>query len=122
MNNDKQIAKGACIRALMAAMDAAERLPEGRLWLGEALCAALDTVSGGAPEYAAFGDIRDDAAWWADIASPIELELYAGAALRRIERTQFAERARKRIFMMLWNGFTKKQQGDFLRSQRGKDA
>lgn len=123
MSNLKQTdpSKMACVRALMAAVDAAERMPHGQLWLGEALCGALDTVGAGAPQYTAFGNTRDDATWWADLASPIELEIYAGAALRRIERVTFAERARKRLFMMLWNSFTKNQQGGFLRSQKGGD-
>lgn len=93
---------GACCRALTAAVDAAERLPDGRRALGEALCGALDTVCAGAPRFDAFGDMRQDAGWWADTATPMELEIYASAALRRIERTHFADRARKRLFWTLW--------------------
>ncbi|WP_420013322.1 hypothetical protein [Tateyamaria sp.] len=61
----------AISRALNAAVSAAERLPDGQWAIGEALCAALDTVGGGAPEYTAFGDMRQDAEWWADLATPI---------------------------------------------------
>ena len=62
----------AISRALNAAVSAAERLPDGQWAIGEALCAALDTVGGGAPEYTAFGDMRQDAEWWADLATPIK--------------------------------------------------
>lgn len=101
-------------RSLSDAIDVAEQMPGGRTVLGEALCAALDTVGGGAPEYAAFGNMRDDARWWADLATPKELEIYAGAALERITRTTFAQRARKRLFMALWRSFTSQEQASFL--------
>lgn len=104
----------ACVRALSAAVDAAERLPDGRRALGEALCGALDTVAGGAPKYDAFGDMREDARWWADCATPVELEIYAAAALRRIERATFADRARKRIFWALWKAMSDKDRAAFL--------
>lgn len=104
----------AIARALSAAVDAAERHPAGRDVLGQMLCGALDTVGGGAPLHTAFGDMRRDAEWWADCATPVELELYAAAALRRIERKTFAERARKRLFMALWRSFTAQQRADFL--------
>lgn len=104
----------ACLRALSAAVDVAERVPDGRRMIGEALCAALETVGGGAPDYSPYRSLREEAEFWADIATPMELEAYAGQALRRIQRTTFAERARKRMFMTLWRSFTPKQQTDFL--------
>lgn len=113
---------GACQRALMAAVTASERLPDGQRMLGEALCAALDTVGGGAPQHDAFTAIRDDAQFWADIATPLELEAYVGAGLRRIGRVTFAEQARKRLFMSLWGTFTAKQRADFLKAMASKEG
>ncbi|BBU58527.1 hypothetical protein KU6B_47920 [Mameliella alba] len=104
----------ACQRALSAAVDAAERLPDGQRALGEALCGALDTVAGGAPRFDAFGNMREDARWWADCATPMELEIYTAAALRRIERATFAHRARKRLFWALWQAMSDKDRTAFL--------
>ena len=81
---------------LNAAIDIAHLSPRGRRALGEALCAALDTVGGGAPRYDAFADMRQDAAFWADVATPMELEIYVAAGLKRIKRATFAPAARKR--------------------------
>lgn len=99
-------------------LEAAQRMPEGRRALGEALCATLDTCAAGAPAYTAFGDIREDANWWADCATPVEVELYLAATLRRVHRLNragMAENARKRVFMELWNAMPEKDQGAFMR-------
>ena len=112
----------ACQRALMAAVTAAERLPDGQRMLGEALCAALDTVGGGAPRHDAFIAVRDEAQFWADIATPMEIEAYVGAGLRRIGRVAFAEKARKRLFMALWGSFTAKQRADFLAAMQAREG
>lgn len=112
----------ACETAIEAALSAAERATDGRRMIGEVLCAALDTVGGGAPEYTAFGNMRDDAQWWADIATPVELEIYAAAALKRIGRATFAPRARKRIFMALWKSFTNEERVNFLKHMSGGNA
>lgn len=90
------------ISNMAQAVGIAEHMPEGRRVLGEALCAAMETVATGGPVPALFNDWREDAEWWADVASPLELEAYAGAALRRIERATFAPSARKRLFLMFW--------------------
>lgn len=104
----------ACLRALRDALDAAERLPDGRRAIGEAMCGLLDTLGAGAPRFDAFGDMREDARWWADTATPMELEIYASAALRRIERAAFAPRARKRILWNLWQVMSDKDRKAFL--------
>lgn len=90
--------------------------------IGEALSAALDTVAGGAPRYDAFGDMRQDAKWWADTATPVELEIYTAAALRRIERVSFAERARKRLFWALWSAMSGKDRAAFLAHAQKEQA
>lgn len=110
---------GACETAIEMALDAAERVTGGRRMIGEALCAALDTVGGGAPQYAAFGNMREDASWWADVATPMEIEIYAAAALKRMKRATFAPRARKRIFMTLWESFTDEERANFLKHVKG---
>ncbi|TNE61394.1 MAG: hypothetical protein EP341_00715 [Sphingomonadales bacterium] len=104
----------ACLRALGAALDASERFPDGRRMLGEALCAVLETVSTGGPRLDTFGNLRDDARFWADVATPMELEAYAAAALQAMRRVQFAPSARKRLFAMLWNTFTDQEREAFL--------
>jgi len=107
----------ALCRAVSAAVGAAERLPEGQRVLGEVLAAALDTVGAGAPSYAAFGDMREDARWWADTATPVEVEIYLSVILRRLHglsRGGLALRARKRVFMALWKTMGDEDQKSFL--------
>lgn len=107
---------------LMAAVDIADRNQGGRRAIGEALCAALDTVAGGAPRYDMFGSIREDAAFWADTATPADLEIYTAAALQRITRVTFAERARKRLFWALWETMPQTAKEGFLgRVQKESD-
>lgn len=106
-------ARDAMFLHLQAAVDIAYQ-SAGRQALGEALCAALDTVAGGAPRFDAFGNMREDAAFWADCATPMELEIYAAAALNRIKRATFAERARKRLFWALWQEMKAEDRAAFL--------
>ena len=119
---DTEITVMAMQRAISDAVAIAGRTPGGAAILGEMLCAGLETVAGGAPQFTAFGDMRRDAEWWADMASPVELELYAGAALKRMERATFAPRARKRIFNVLWSSFTQAERRTFLDKAREKGA
>ena len=111
---DDRAAEVGMKSALRMAVEIASNAPGGRQALGEALCATLETVAGGAPQYDAFGDMRSDAAFWADIATPMELEVYGAAALKRIERATFAPAARKRIFNALWQSFTDEERKRFL--------
>lgn len=112
----------ACQRALGAALTAAQSVPEGRRMLGEALSGMMEIVGAGSPPLDGFAGVRDDARFWADIATPVELEAYVGAGLRRIERATFAEQARKRIFMALWRSFTARQQADFIKAMTAKEG
>ena len=106
---------------LEAAVDIACRNPGGRKAIGEALCAALDTVGGGAPVYGVTGDMREDAALWAELATPLELEAYAAQALHRITRTTFALRARKRLFWQLWESMSTEDRASFLRRAQNEE-
>ncbi len=82
----------------------------------QVMAAAIEDLGGAGrpPVPFLYGDLRKDAEWWADIATPVELELYVAAGLRAITRTAFAERARKRIFVGLWESFTPDFQKSFL--------
>lgn len=109
-----EAARAGMVRALDAAVAAARKFPGGQAALGECLTICLDHVSAGRPEMTAFGDIRDDAQWWADCATPQELEAYAAAALRRIERATFAEAARKRLLVIVWESLDARQRESFV--------
>ncbi|MBU2963348.1 hypothetical protein KO516_21480 [Citreicella sp. C3M06] len=99
---------------LRLAIAEAQKVPNGQSLLGAALCVALDTVAGGAPRYEIFGDMRADAALWVECATPVEVELYGGAALAAIERRPFAPKAKRRIFAMLWQSMTVEEREAFL--------
>lgn len=72
----------------------------------QVMCAELERIGAGMPAPALLDEqIRTDAAWWADTATPMEIEAYGAACLRKIERTAFCEAARKRIFVTLWESF-----------------
>lgn len=89
---------------------------EGRMVAGlsEALCAALETICAGVPDVPFPAAARSDAEFWADCATPVELECYLAAALRRIESTTFAPRARKRLFVALWDSMSEDDRRRFL--------
>jgi len=107
---------------LQAAVDVADTHPGGHRAIGEALCAALDTVGAGAPTYGLMGDLREDARVWAELATPLELEAYAAHALRRMQSATFASRARKRLFWALWEGMSEADRDGFLARVRKEDA
>ena len=121
MTAEEEAMQDAMRRHLLAAVDAVARHPDGQRVLGEALCAGLDTVGAGAPRYEAFGNMRESAAWWADTATPVEIELYLAAALRRVSRVDFADRARKRVFWAMWEAMPEEQRAAFL-SRVERDA
>lgn len=98
-------------RAECLALSIADCEPQDAL---QVMSAAMDDLSVGRPQYAAFGDIRADAAHWADFASPAELECYFAASLRALGRRVLGIRARKRLFMSLWIGFSKAEKTAFL--------
>lgn len=86
-------------RALVAAICRADPADAAQI-----MAAALESLSAGAPAPLPrlFENLREEAAFWADSAHPIELEVYAAAALRRIERRAFCQGARKRLLLALW--------------------
>lgn len=79
------------------------------------MAAALSNLTAGAP-IAAVVDVKEDAQFWADMASPIEIEAYLRACLLRIDRMATAPVERKRMMMALWLSFEPEDQASFLRS------
>lgn len=76
--------------------------------------AALDEMSAGSPPFDPFGNIRDEAAWWADCATPPEVEAYVAAGLRRIERQDFGLAARKRLLVAFYTSLPEADRRAFL--------
>lgn len=81
----------------------------------ELLAGWLEENGAGSPRLDVFGDVREDARFWADQAHPAELEAYVAAGLRRIERTQFAQGARKRLLVALWEAMGERDRRRFIR-------
>ncbi|WP_439137497.1 hypothetical protein [Roseicyclus sp.] len=79
------------------------------------LCGWLEGNGAGQPDPDfVFGQLRRDAAFWADIATPAELEAYVAAGLARIERRNFAAAAQKRLFVAFWECMSDADRRAFL--------
>lgn len=85
------------------------------------MTAAMEDMEIGAPDQA-FGPIKEDADWWADCATPAEIEAYTAAGLRQISRVAFGLAARKRLLVMLWNSLGAADKAAFLARVKGGDA
>lgn len=59
------------------------------------------------------GSARDDARFWAETATPHELEAYALAALHRLDGKPFASRQIKRMVASLWRRMSPAEQSAF---------
>ena len=85
--------------------------PEGAAW------AAYDWLqihAAGTPYVALVeGGCRDDARFWAETATPPELEAYALAALQRLSGAPFATRQIKRFVASLWRQMSPAEQEAF---------
>ncbi len=77
------------------------------------LAAALEDMETDGP-YASFADVRSDAKFWADCASPRELEVYLWAILRVLGHRAFAVTARKRLLVTLWSSLPCDDRAAFL--------
>jgi hypothetical protein len=84
--------------------------------------AVLDEAAAGMPGFDPWGDIRADAAFWADIAHPAELETYANTALRKLGQHSLGKQMRKRLFKDLWRSFSDDQRATFLKRVTGGRA
>ena len=78
------------------------------------LTVALIDLSAGMPSGAIFATVREDARWWAGLATPAELMEVLSAALDNLRSRAMHLEMRKRLFMWLWRSSSPKQQGDFL--------
>lgn len=83
-----------------------------------AICVAfLDGRSAGMPMPDAFGAVREQAAFWAGIADPAEIEAYVAFGLREATqgRHRFALAARKRLLASLWETLPEADRKAFVR-------
>lgn len=84
------------------------------------LAALLDDLGAGSPSVPLLMDrVRDDAQFWAECATPIEVEAYTAAGLQAISRGAFCIAARKRLLIALWNSMTPADKRSFM-SHAGK--
>lgn len=88
-----------------------------------AICAGyLEAICAGMPRLDPFGDLRADAAYWADAATPAELNAYACAALRRLETRVQGLEARKRLMAAIRRSLPQTERTAFLRKVTGRAA
>lgn len=101
----------ACERGIMYLNACAKVSPEGAAW------AAYDwlQINGAGAPYVPLieGAARDDARFWAETATPAELECYALAALDRLNGKPFAARQIKRMIASLWRQMTPAERAAF---------
>lgn len=76
--------------------------------------AVLDEISAGDPVHTAFGDIRADAAFWADCANIAELEIYFCEILKRLGYRALGLQSRKSLMARIWASFNEKNRAAFL--------
>lgn len=76
--------------------------------------ALIDLSAGMPPSDAFFPTVREDARWWAGLATPAELMEVLSAALDSLRNRAMHLDMRKRLFMRLWRSFSPQQQGAFL--------
>jgi hypothetical protein len=84
------------------------------------LVAYLDDIAAGMPTFDPWGDLRADAAFWADSAHVAELEQYACAALRRLGARALGIESRRRLFKALWKSLPDADRTAFLRAVNGR--
>lgn len=83
---------------------------------------ALDEIKAGSPAFDPWGDLRADAAFWADCANPAELEAYFTAALKRLQNQVLGLRARKRVLAELFRDLNASDRQAFLQwAMRGEE-
>lgn len=78
------------------------------------MSAALADLGAGMPFPALTERLRDDARYWAAIASELELVEYAGAAMDRLKDAPLALVHRKQLLVALWTGLPDAERRAFL--------
>jgi hypothetical protein len=84
------------------------------------LTAALIDLSVGMPEGNLFASIREDAKWWAGLASPAELFEVLAASLESLRSRAMHRDMRKRLFFTLWRAFSPEDKTAFLAFANGE--
>jgi hypothetical protein len=85
--------------------------PEGAAWAAYDFLAAAEA---GLPYRLILDDAaRDDARFWAETATPHELEAYALAAMDRLAPAPFVSRQIKRLVAALWGRMSPAEQSAF---------
>ncbi len=75
----------------------------------------LEDLSAGMPHAPQYGDIsRENAVYWADTATPVEIEVYVAAGLASIRRKLFAMGLLKRMMVNIWARLGPEDQRAFL--------
>ena len=74
-------------------------------------------LSAGTPPHDVFGLVREDARWWASVASPAELVEYMVAAMRAVlnGRSALCLEHRKRLMAEIWRSLPEADRHSFLR-------
>jgi hypothetical protein len=84
--------------------------------------AVLDVVAAGEPRLDPWGDLRADAAFWADCANTAELEVYFSSILKKLQNKSLGIRARKRLFWAIWVSLAVEDQRAFFGRATAKGA
>lgn len=90
-----------------------ERCPRESVgWILDRALAELETDG----PAASLDDIRSDATFWADVASPREIEVYFVVCLRRLmaDRGRLNTASLKRLLVALWSALPAAEQKAFL--------
>lgn len=105
------------MRATAFALAARDCDPDDAAQLATAL---LIDLQAGMPDGAGFVSVRDDAKWWASLATPVELVEVLAATLERLQDRALHRNLRKRLFMLMWRSFGPKDQAAFLAYATGE--
>lgn len=81
--------------------------------------AAVEALSAGSP-LPSFIDVMEDARYWASMAAPHEIEAYFIACGSELAKRPLNQTARKRVFIHLWQTFSKRDQTAFIEKFRNK--
>lgn len=85
----------------------------------------LDQNGAGHPDVPLFQEkVRSDALFWAEVASPGELEAYVVAGIDRMKGTVFGGRQMKRLAGTVWRRMSPGERAEFMEwiMGAGKDA
>ncbi|MBL1436839.1 MAG: hypothetical protein COB08_011680 [Rhodobacteraceae bacterium] len=77
------------------------------------MAAALEDLSKGGP-VPTFLQADDDASFWVSTAAPQDLVAYCAATVREVGKRAWAIAPRKRLFVLLWDGFAPDDKAKFL--------